>query len=332
MLDAWLNRTRNWLAASERLLALSEQELALWGMSRALKAQPAHSALVYLWGAVGAGKTSLVRHVLRQQPPTRLKRICGATADEWSCWLTARETSGQPLIAADAVDVIVCENLQTLSDPRGAGDLLARWIDQARSEGLVLIVTSDRLPSQIQGLSPRLVSRLRGGLLAGIRPLGEDSRRRLSRFWSGSNSQWESRQSSVPSAFLTAGQLRAHLTQQVDSQSPSLPDAAPRFSENSLEMIAEAVARDFQISLDELCSGSRTQQLKVPRGVAMSLARELTPCSLLRIGHYFGCRSHTSVVRSCTRLQELLPEAPSLRQQIQLLRAKLRHDLSADCG
>lgn len=195
----------------------------------------------------------------------------------------------------------------------------------------MVLVTSDRLPSQIDGLSPRLVSRLRGGLFAGIRPLEDDSRRRLVRFW-GAELPLDARLAVVPSTMQTAGQVKNYLARESDPSESVAVDVTLVSPENSLDLIAEVVAQDFQISLTELCSGSRTQQLKVPRGVAMQLARELTPCSLLKISQYFGCRSHTSVVRSCTRLQELLPAAPSLREQMQMLRAKLRHNLSADCG
>lgn len=333
MLDAWLNRTREWLSPAEKLLALPEQAFSLAVVNRALHFPQSDFGLVYLWGACGAGKTSLIRHLLRPSSVRRMKSVCAADAEEWSCWLAACDTSGQPTLSSAAIDVIVCEDLQRLHDPRRDDDRFARWIDEVRAEGIPVIVTSDRLPSQIEGLSPRLASRLRGGLMAGIRPLGEESQKRLTRYWSAGNRQLASNPALIPALPLTAGQLKAQLNRfNLAPAAVMAPEGSLDSAENSLDLIAEAVARDFHISLTELCSGSRTQQLKVPRGVAMSLARELTPCSLLKIGQYFGCRSHSSVVRGCSRLQELLPDAPTLREQVQLLRAKLRHNLSADCG
>lgn len=309
MLDAWLNRTRVWLAAAEKLLPLPEQEFALWALSRAIKPGSTHSVLC-LCGESGSGKSSLVRHVLAQQASVRKQKIIAADAPEWSLWLADRETEGRAVVPEKGATIVLCENLQQLHDPRTDGDRLAFWIDQALAAGMAVILTADRLPSQIEDLSPRLVNRLQGGLLAGIRPWSDVSQQRLLQHQAATG---VGSPRTRPEGTGTAGPQRIS-------------------DDVSLDVIAEAVAANFQVSLADLCSGSRTQQLKIPRGVAMSLARELTSCSLLTIGRYFGCRSHTSVVRGCSRLQELLPDAPTLQQQVQSLRAKLRRNVSADCG
>jgi chromosomal replication initiator protein len=309
MLDAWLNRTRGWLAAAEKLLALPEQEFALWALSRAVKPGSTHPVLC-ICGETGSGKSALIRHVLAQQAAVRKQKIIAADATEWSLWLSDREAEGHAVVPEHGANLVICEDLQQLHDPRADGDRLAFWIDQVRAAGMTVILTADRLPSQIEDLSPRLVNRLQGGLLAGIRPWSDASQQRLLQH--------------RPAAGTVLPQTRS--TEMVAAGSTGLTDDV------SLDGIAEAVAINFQVSLADLCSGTRTQQLKIPRGVAMSLARELTSCSLLTIGRYFGCRSHTSVVRGCSRLQELLPDAPTLRQQVQLLRTKLRRNVSADCG
>lgn len=305
MLDAWLNRTRGWLAAAEKLLALPEQEFALWALSRAVKPGSAASVLC-ICGETLSGKSALIRHVLAQQATVRKQKIIAADATEWSLWLSDREAEGLSVVPEKGASIAICENLQQLHDPRADGDRLAFWIDQARAAGMTVILTADRLPSQIEDLSPRLVNRLQGGLLAGIRPWSDASQQRLQ-------------------------QHRAATGAVLQQTRPAETNAAVT-EDVPLDVIAEAVAINFQVSLADLCSGTRTQQLKIPRGVAMSLARELTSCSLLTIGRYFGCRSHTSVVRGCSRLQELLPDAPTLRQQVQSLRTKLRRNVSADCG
>lgn len=309
MLDAWLNRTRGWFAAAEKLLALPEQEFALWALSRAVKPGSAAPVLC-VCGETGSGKSSLIRHVLAQQAVVRKQKIVAANATEWSLWLSDCEAEGLSIVPEHGANLVICEELQQLHDPRTDGDRLAFWIDQARAAGMAVILTADRLPSQIEDLSPRLVNRLQGGLLAGIRPWSDASQQRLLQH-----------QAATEAVLQQTRPLEA-----VAARSKLLAEDVP------LDVIAEAVATNFQVSLVDLCSGTRTQQLKIPRGVAMSLARELTSCSLLTIGRYFGCRSHTSVVRGCSRLQELLPDAPTLRQQVQSLRTNLRRNVSADCG
>jgi chromosomal replication initiator protein len=338
MLDAWLNRTRDWLKIPDTLLPLPEQEFAQWALSRAAKQSrpgPLSCPLLHVWGDPGCGKSSLVRQALRPYSTVRRRAVIAASAVEWSFWLADESNADSFLWAPSHLELLICDNLQDLNDLSGDSQRLASWFDAAVAARVPVIVTADRLPSQISNLSPRLVNRLQGGLFAGIRPLSGESKQRL---WDS----WTSRTSPQPSAshaFLlndpsitAAGQLRSFLDpderreQTLRQQSLSEPD--PQL----LEMVADAVSRDFQVSVADLRSGARTRNLRIPRDLAMSLARELTPYPLAAIGRFFGCRSHTSVTRSCSRLQQLVLDAPSLRQQLQILRAKLRQELSSDCG
>jgi chromosomal replication initiation ATPase DnaA len=331
MLDAWLARTRDWLSRSEALLPLPEQEFAGWALDRALRrtTPAAASGLVAtICGESGSGKTLLVRRALRPSSATERRRVVAADADEW-----VRCLADNVAFPAGPGDVVVCENLHRLANPQQDGDRLAAWLDSARQERVAVLVTCLGLPSSVVGLSARLRNRLHGGIVASIRPLGEESQRRLIELWISQGivppgtAAWLS-----GSSVTTAGQLRKALVEgacQNESRRPAVP---PSRDGVSLDLVAELVANDFQVSLADLRSGARAQGLQIPRGVAMSLARELTNHPLVTIGRHFGCRSHTSVVRSCSRLQQLLPETPTLREQVQQLRAKLLRELSADCG
>lgn len=336
MLEVWLNRTREWLSPAEKLLPLPEQEFAGWALARLTRSSetaPHPWMATTICGDSGSGKSSLIRQALRQTPGAGRRKIVVADAVEWSRWITETSEFGLPAIGPGKIDVMVCENLDQLENPQSDGDRLASLLDQARQERIPVIVTSDGLPSQIELLSPRLLNRLQGGLLVGIRPLGEESQQRLLQLWSTQglvSPVWLNR--AINPLISTAGQLLQTATHPVHLSTHSVTAAVEAPENLSLELVAEMVAQDFQVPVADLCSGTRMQSLKIPRGVAMSLARELTGYPLTTIGRHFGCRSHTSVVRSCSRLQQLLPEAPSLRQQIQQLRANLRRQLSAECG
>jgi chromosomal replication initiator protein len=99
----------------------------------------------------------------------------------------------------------------------------------------------------------------------------------------------------------------------------------------SFEAIVSQVAKEFGVEPSELRSRSRQQGLAVPRQCAMWLARELTGRPLDQIGDYFD-RSHTTVSHSLSRLNELLPTIPSLRQQVQKLRQQLKELPREDCA
>jgi chromosomal replication initiator protein len=100
----------------------------------------------------------------------------------------------------------------------------------------------------------------------------------------------------------------------------------------SLDVITAAVAREFGIQPDDLRSRSRQPGLIVPRQCAMYLARKLTGRPLEFIGQYFGARTHTTVSHCLSRLKELLPHAPTLRQQVQRLQRRIAESQREDCA
>ena len=100
----------------------------------------------------------------------------------------------------------------------------------------------------------------------------------------------------------------------------------------SLDSITTEVAREFGIEPAELRSRSRQQGLILPRQCAMYLAKVLTGRPLEFIGHYFGERTHTTVSHSLSRLKELLPNAPTLRQQVQRLQKRIAESQREDCA
>ncbi len=334
MLDAWLNRTQDWLKVPEKLLPLPEQEFARWTLNRVARQSrqaPLTCQSVFLWGEAGSGKSALIRQELRAQSPLRRRSTIIAAAVEWLAWLSDDLQLNEMLSLESHADLLVCEDLQNATPDAGDTDRLASWLDQAAERRVPVLITADRLPSQIPHLSPRLVDRLQGGLLTGIRPLCGSSKQRLGAFWSKEGiapAQNPVAKLWNDPTLITAGQLHSRLL----ARNASATVSDSRRNSRALVLVAEVVSRDFHLSIDDLRSGARRRTLQIPRDVAMSLARELTTYPLAAIGQYFGCQSHTSVGRSTARLQQLLIDAPTLRQQVQSLRAELRQELSADCG
>lgn len=327
MLDAWLNRSRA-AAPAEKLLPLPEQEFASWALGNAAR-RHGSGLVVTLVGDAGSGKSSLVRQALRQLGKTPPKKIVCLAAPQWPAFAEELAALEEPIDPRHKPELIILEDLPSLPDPRGEGDKLAAWIDQWRPAGVSLVITSDMLPIEIPELSPRLRNRLHGGLFAGIRPLSIESMQTLWRQWAGEMPLPAWRPDNIPAGLTTAGQLKIWAASCPDSSSATSP---PELRSLSLEDIAQAVADEFGVPVEALESGSRATQLRVPRSVAMSLARELTPLSQSTISRYFGCRSHSTVARSGPRLEQLLAETPALRQQLQSLRTCLRQEPSAECG
>ena len=68
------------------------------------------------------------------------------------------------------------------------------------------------------------------------------------------------------------------------------------------QLIIEVVSEHFQISLDQMISKNRSNEIAIPRQIAMYLCRELTDTSLPQIGEFFGGRDHTTVLHAYNKI------------------------------
>jgi chromosomal replication initiator protein len=88
----------------------------------------------------------------------------------------------------------------------------------------------------------------------------------------------------------------------------TLHDAVNGDGPVSIDSIQRVVATSFGVSVADLCSPRRSQDIVHPRQIAMYLCRELTDASLPRIGDSFGGRDHTTVLYAVNKITQKLRE------------------------
>jgi hypothetical protein len=91
-----------------------------------------------------------------------------------------------------------------------------------------------------------------------------------------------------------------------------------------VQRIQEMVCAYYNISVPELVSPSRTQELAGPRQVAMYLSRVLTGRSLPEIGRRFGQRRHTTVLHAVRVISSRLQRDARLRRDIAAITERLK--------
>jgi chromosomal replication initiator protein len=89
--------------------------------------------------------------------------------------------------------------------------------------------------------------------------------------------------------------------------------------------IQAETASYYALTVDDLCSSSRSRQLVTARQIAMYLCRELTELSLPKIGQAFGGRDHTTVMHADRKIRELMSERRAIYNQVTELTARIRN-------
>ena len=91
----------------------------------------------------------------------------------------------------------------------------------------------------------------------------------------------------------------------------------------TLELILDTVAEAYRVEPSELRSAKRSQDLALPRHIAMYLAHELIQMSFPRIGTAFGNRKHTSAIYAYDKIKTALESESDLSDAIRKIRHKL---------
>jgi chromosomal replication initiator protein len=308
-----------------RFVPLPEHRSAWQAVDRLAKAvaRGADFPLLYLNGPPGSGKSHLANSLIERiaQGERSAQTLAAAELGRELLMppMERRETSRE----AVGSDLLVIEDVQHL--PPAAGGALAAIIDRRQARRRATVVTAVRGPAELEHAA-RLTSRLTGGLVVGIPPLGEPSRRQLAAALCADR-QLKVTDDVIAWLARDPGGARpifggiAHLEvlaklhppplslSVVTAELPELPqDGSP------LERIAEQVAERYRVSVKTLRGPSRVKNVAWARQVAMSVARS-AGFSFLQIGAFFG-RDHSTVMHSCAKVADRAKAEPGVAREL----------------
>ncbi len=232
--------------------------------------------------------------------------------------------------------LVVLEDVGSLGGKAVAQEELVHVLDALSATGSQMVVTALAPIGQLPGISVRLRGRLEAGLTVELSLPGAATRRVVLLRSAGLRGIALSEAAAkllADGLNVSVPELHGALLQlemparlhggSIDAQAVrSYLAHRNGASEPALRDIAVAAARFFALTLTELRSPSRRRAVVTARGVAILLARQLTPKSLEQIGRYFGGRDHTTVMHAFRKTEELVKTDPAIRQAVGQLRSR----------
>ncbi len=332
----------NSLADRDSLLPIAEQRLARTALSRLARlVRLGKGRLLYLVGPAGCGKSALIREFLRAHfSDVATGQLTVVTASEFAAQLAEASDRDQIAEFQDrfrSASLFVCEDLHALqARPQSQQQLLAT-IDELLAHGHDVIVSSVKMPGQLDGFSSaKLVNRFRGGTIVVLEQPGADSRAELLRYFAQQRKLTFLRDAlallaeSLP---VSPRELLGVITQLPERRRPLDRAVVEELLRRDIpstsvtpQTVVRTVAAEFGVTWSALKSRRRAQSLVLPRQCAMWLCRKLSGMSFARLGQFFE-RQHSSVLHACRRLDERLRQDPTLRQRLDRMQATLKPTL-----
>lgn len=300
---------------------------------------------LFLYGGVGLGKTHLMHAIawhIKKNHPNR--KVIYLSAEKFM-YQFIRALRFKDTVAFKeqfrSVDVLMIDDVQFISGKDSTQEEFFHTFNALVDQNRQIIISADKSPSDLEGMEDRLKSRLGWGLVADIHPTTYELRLGIL--------QAKAEQMEV----VISQKVLEFLAHKISSNVRELEGALTRIVAHStlvgreitlettqevlrdllrandrrvsIDEIQKKVAEYFSVRVSDMHSPRRARTVARPRQIAMYLSKHLTPRSLPEIGRKFGGRDHTTVLHAVNKIEELMAEEKSMREDIELLRRMLEN-------
>ncbi len=302
---------------------------------------------LFLYGGVGLGKTHLMHsignYILDQNKNTRVLYVSTETFTN-ELINSIKERKNQ--VFRDKyreIDILLIDDIQFLSEKEGTQEEFFHTFNTLYHANKQIVISSDKPPREIKTLEERLSSRFGSGLTVDITQPDFETRtailekkaemdklyipKEVTTFIARSIvSNIRDLEGALNKISAYAKLSKTEITLELAERSLKDLITEGEKREITVELIQEVVCNFYNISIDELRSKKRSQNISYPRQIAMYLTRKLVDISLPKMGILFGGRDHSTVIHGCDKISTDLEKNPKLRNELISLEQKIRGD------
>ncbi|KAF0812248.1 Chromosomal replication initiator protein DnaA [Andreprevotia sp. IGB-42] len=299
---------------------------------------------LFVYGGVGLGKTHLIQaignFVHQRNPKAKIRYIHAEkyVADVVRAY--QHKAFDEFKRYYHSLDLLLIDDIQFFVGKDKTQEEFFYLFNTLVESHKQIVLTSDRIPREIDGLQERLTSRFSWGLTVAIEPPELEMRVAILL----NKAERENFKLDANVAFFIAKHIRsnvrelegalkrvlayARFTNQVitlEAAKEALKDIlASGNRQISVENIQKTVADFYKIKVADMHSKKRTRDIARPRQIAMTLTKELTQMSLPAIGDAFGGRDHTTVLYACQTIEGFRQSDAEIAHQYGVLLQMLR--------
>ncbi|MBO5371410.1 MAG: chromosomal replication initiator protein DnaA [Lachnospiraceae bacterium] len=302
---------------------------------------------LYIYGGPGLGKTHLMHSIgnfiLEQNPDSQVLYV---TSEEFTNEVIESIRAGNATAMTKlrekyrTVDVLMIDDVQFIIGKESTQEEFFHTFNVLHSAKKQIILTSDKPPKDMETLEERIRSRFEWGLMADIgipdyetrmailRKKVEDDEMNLSDEvlnYIANNIKSNIRElEGALNKLLAYGNLvKTEITMDIaikELQNIITPDK-PR--EITPQLIIEVVSEHFQISLDQMISKNRSNNIVRPRQIAMYLCKNMTNTPLESIGALLGGRDHSTIIHGINKITDEYESNETVRSMIETIKKKI---------
>jgi chromosomal replication initiator protein len=312
--------------------------------SMAVANQPGdHYNPLFIYGGVGLGKTHLVNAIghraATKRPALKVLYLSSESFMNELIGSLRRDKMDEFKTKFRNIDILILDDVQFIAGKERTQEEFFHTFNSLYESHKQIVLTSDKFPKEIPGLEDRLRNRFEWGLIADIQPPDMETRVAI----------LQKKAESV--GFQLPHDVEIFIASNIDSNVRELEGSLTRLGafasltksvitmeltkevlhntlkgarrDVTVEGIQKTICEYFDIKLGDLKAKRRTQNIALPRQVAMYLCRKHTDTSYPAIGTMFGGRDHSTVIHASKTIEKKIKEDPNMQTTIEKLERNL---------
>ena len=302
---------------------------------------------LYIYGGPGLGKTHLMHsigHFILEKNPNA--KVLYVTSEEFTNEVIEPIRSGNASAMNKfrekyrTIDVLMIDDVQFIIGKESTQEEFFHTFNALHSAGKQIILTSDKPPKDMETLEERIRSRFEWGLMADIGAPDYETRMAILRrkvesddmvlsddilnyIANNIKSNIRELEGALNKLLAYSNLEKTDITMEIaqkELQNIITPDK-PR--EITPQLIIEVVSEHFQISLDQMISKNRSNEIARPRQIAMYLCKTMTDIPLDSIGALLGGRDHSTIIHGIKKIGDEYDSNEQTRNLIETIKKKI---------
>lgn len=308
---------------------------------------------LFLYGPSGVGKTHLMQAIGNYIVDNSNKKVLYVTADkfidDFVKIFQMSNANNENYKSTDAfkskyrdIDVLIIDDIQFLETATKTQVEFFNTFNELHSNDKQIILSSDRSPNDLKALEARLRTRFNWGITADILPPDFDLRVSIINKIIKHDNLYLSEDVIEYIAGLCTSDVRslegcirrvlvyatcmngANITLSLAEEALSTFITKPIVARNKIDQVQQVIAKQFNITVEDLKSKKRKATISYPRQIAMFICREYLEEPLTKIGNEFGGKDHTTVMHSVDKIKKEIKKSKELNDEIQKIVNKIR--------
>ena len=243
------------------------------------------------------------------------------------------------------LDILLIDDIQFLFGKEKSSEMFFHIFNEIINNNHQIVITSDKMPDELQGIEERLISRFKSGLSFGIDPPEFETAKAIleKKIENLGNTDLvitddvldfmvmnycndiRSLEGQLKRLFFcsimeSTNYIDMNFASEVFKDQKTIKKAQEPLTK---EFILKTTAEFYYLTISQIISKNRTRNLVTPREICMYLMRELLDITFSEIGTTFSNRDHSTVMKACKRVETKIKKDPDYKLAVDKLKQKL---------